>query len=408
MSKVRYNRDLLDSCMERDGAILIGEYEKLTCETQINFKCKCEELNRKSFKLICNKSRAFCKKCSMANGRVKFSNTIIEKFGVSHISQSQEIKDKKRETCLKNYGVDNPMKSKEVKDSLNLIMKSQEVRNKIKETCLKKYGVDNHMKAQEVKDKIKETNNKRYGVDSIFHSEEVKDKIKETTLNKYGVSHISKSKDIRDKIKSTNKEKYGVDNVLKKKEFRDKAKQTNLKKYGFEYAIQNQEVKDKIKETNNKRYGVDNPMQNSEVSLRVSKRAYKLKDYILPNNEVVKVQGYEPMALDKIFKEWRIDVNDVILDRDEVPEIWWFDDNGNKRRYFPDIFIITKNLIIEVKSNWTFYKKQKETQNKLQATRELGYNTILWVINNKGDILREYNNCTFEIQDKIKENDIQV
>jgi hypothetical protein len=81
---------------------------------------------------------------------------------------------------------------------------------------------------------------------------------------------------------------------------------------------------------------VEYSSQNEEIMEKCSKNAYKLKEYKFPSGRIDKVQGYEPMALDKIFKEWRIDVNDVILDRDEVPEIWWFDDNGNKRRYFPE------------------------------------------------------------------------
>jgi len=39
-----------------------------------------------------------------------------------------------------------------------------------------------------------------------------------------------------------------------------------------------------------------------------------------------------------------------------MPEIWYeFEDK--RRRYYPDIYIKSQNKIIEVKSDYTFYKE---------------------------------------------------
>ena len=403
-----YTLETLNYCMERDDAELEEKYTEPTCQTVIKFKCKCGITGEKTFKILYNKTGAFCKKCTSSKGYIKLKNTIFERFDVSHISKSQEIKDKKKETCLKNYGVDNPMKCKEVKDKVLASMSTEDSKNKRKETCIKKYGVDNHMKAKEVKDKVKATMIERYGVENCSKTEWCKDKKKETMIERYGVEHSIQNKEVKEKIKKTNIERYGVDNVFKSKEIRDKAKATMVERYGVEYATQLQELKDKVKAKSLEKYGVENPMQNPEVSLKASKSSYKLKDYTLPNNEIIKIQGYEKFALDIILYKWKVEISDIITERNLIPSIWWIDETGNKRRYFPDIFIPSKNLIIEVKSTWTFYKKQNDTQLKLQSTRDSGYNTLLWIFNCKGDILREYNNCTFEIEDKIKNNDIRV
>lgn len=74
-----------------------------------------------------------------------------------------------------------------------------------KNTNIKKYGVDNPFKLKEIQDKQKKTILKKYGVDNIFKLNEIKEKIKTTNLRKYGVEHLSKDKNYHrkkiDKIK---------------------------------------------------------------------------------------------------------------------------------------------------------------------------------------------------------------
>ena len=115
----------------------------------------------------------------------------------------------------------------------------------------------------------------------------------------------------------------------------------------------------------------------------------KNKEYNLPSGNILNYQGYENFALDKIIKEWKVDEIDIITSRDNVPEIWWVDKEGKERRYFVDIFIPSKNLIIEVKSSWTNSLNKDKIISKLNASRELGFNTLLWVFNDKGKLIYE-------------------
>jgi len=64
----------------------------------------------------------------------------MERYGTSYFSQSEEIKNKKINTCMNKYGVDNPSKLKSVK-------------NKKRKTCLTNYGVDNPSKSIEIQSK---------------------------------------------------------------------------------------------------------------------------------------------------------------------------------------------------------------------------------------------------------------
>ena len=49
--------------------------------------------------------------CNLEERSNKFKNTCKEKYGVSNVSQSNLVKDKKKKTFLKHYGVDNIWKS---------------------------------------------------------------------------------------------------------------------------------------------------------------------------------------------------------------------------------------------------------------------------------------------------------
>jgi|LakMenE18May11ns_1017448.scaffolds.fasta_scaffold9193811_1 hypothetical protein len=82
--------------------------------------------------------------------------------------------------------------------------------------------------------------------------------------------------------------------------------------------------------------------------------AYKYKKYIMPSGKIINYQGYENLALDELIKIYKED--DIENERHKVPTIIYFK-NSKEYNYYPDIYIKSKNLIIEVKSDWT-YKKQ--------------------------------------------------
>lgn len=116
---------------------------------------------------------------------------------------------------------------------------------------------------------------------------------------------------------------------------------------------------------------------------KMSKNAYKLKHYILPSGNIIKVQGYEHYAYDELINIENINEEDISNGASNVPEIWYKIDD-KERRHYVDIYIPSQNRCIEVKSTWTAEKKKDNIFLKQQAGKELGYNYEIWIYDGKG------------------------
>jgi hypothetical protein len=77
------------------------------------------------------------------------------------------------------------------------------IQEKRKNSMLSKYGVENPAQLDEVKSKIKETNLKRYGVKNPLQSNEVRRKVIETMIQRYGVDNPAKNQSIKNKTLKT-------------------------------------------------------------------------------------------------------------------------------------------------------------------------------------------------------------
>lgn len=61
--------------------------------------------------------------------------------------------------------------------------------------------------------------------------------------------------------------------------------------------------------------------------------------------------------------------------------------NNKEHRYYHDIYILKDNLIIEVKSDYTYKKDLIKNILKALATRKLEYNFETWIFNQKHELL---------------------
>jgi very-short-patch-repair endonuclease len=122
--------------------------------------------------------------------------------------------------------------SLEYKSKISKSHKTLEYKEKIKQTCLKNHGVENPGQSKEIKEKIKQTCLKKHGVENPFQSEMIKEKSKQTCLKNHGVEHSMKSKEIREKSKNTCLNKFGVKNPMQSEKIKEKSKQSCLDKYG--------------------------------------------------------------------------------------------------------------------------------------------------------------------------------
>jgi ligand-binding SRPBCC domain-containing protein len=124
--------------------------------------------------------------------------------------------------------------------------------------------------------------------------------------------------------------------------------------------------------------------QNEEIQKKQEKSCFTFKDYTLPSGKIIRVQGYEPLALDILLET--ITEEDLLTGYKNVPIIW-YEINDNKHRYFTDIFIPSHNKCIEVKSDFTFYKDYEKNLLKQEATKLLGFECEIWIFNDKKKLI---------------------
>lgn len=132
----------------------------------------------------------------------KVRKAFLEKYGVDHISQSEAIKEKKKQKSLLKYGVEN-------------VAQSAEIREKMKQTTLERYGVEYSLQSESVREKGKQTSIRKYGCEYGAQSEIIKDKIKSTNIERYGCKSPAQNRAVLEKMKKTCLERFGVDNVFK-------------------------------------------------------------------------------------------------------------------------------------------------------------------------------------------------
>ena len=192
-------------------------------------------------------------------------------------------------------------------------------------------------------------------------------------LKKYGVENISQTPEWKEKVKKTNLERIGVAWNTQSKEFIKKT-QNSIKSNILE-------IIRKRKETYIKNYinlhGVEHPMQIAEIFKRSFYKNFRKKEYVLPSGKIVFVQGYENIVLDELFQKYS--ENEILIKDDEIEQKTgkiFYENEGKTHRYYPDIFIISDNKIVEVKSNYTYNISKNINLLKKEACIKLGFDFI--------------------------------
>jgi len=180
--------------------------------------------------------------CSIKCGSLKAKESNLSRFGVESHFQLHDFKEKSKKTLLEKWGVDHISKSGDISD-----IKSKKMKDKSEEVSIRMKDYYSNLTDYE----IKEINKKR----------------ENTNLEKWGYRYISQVDLIKNKIRQTNLEKWGgytfESDVLKKK-----VMETNLEKWGFEYASKSEEIKNKTIKTNLEKWGVKTPSMNEDIKNR--------------------------------------------------------------------------------------------------------------------------------------------
>lgn len=219
---------------------------------------------------------------------------------------------------------------------------------KTKKTCKEKYGVENFNTLDIIKEKTKKTNNEKYNSDYHLKTDKSKQMIKDNLNDKYGVDNVSKLEYV--KIKKKNK------SLLKT----DEEKLLTREKY---------------KNTILERYGVEHLSQDSDFLEELLKKSFSYKSHRLPSGKVISLQGYEPKVIDYLLKYY--DEDDILYTNksieNKIGKIFY--QNIDKvSRYFPDLYIISENKIVEVKSTFTYDLDIVKNMSKKEECLKRGIN----------------------------------
>lgn len=138
-----------------------------------------------------------------------------------------------------------------------------------------------------------------------------------------------------------------------------------------------------MKQTMMNRYGAKNAMHIKEFAEKAFKNQYRKKKFIFPSGTIILCQGFEHFALRDLFAK-NVDEKDVACgDHGTIPTIEYFFD-GKKRKYYPDIFLLKENRIIEVKSTFTMNSAFEKNMAKRDACISKGFKFEFWVYSRNG------------------------
>lgn len=172
-------------------------------------------------------------------GREKYKNTMLKRYGVDNPMKNSDIYERARQTCVKNYG-------------FRWAMSNAEIKKKSQDGVFAKYGVRHPLQSSEIYKKMVETIRNLYGVENVMHSAYILAKVRETCLSRYGFEYALSSPVVRAKISETNFERYGGVAPLSSEDVRNKLRETVMARYGVDSVTQLDDVKLKILESKSK------------------------------------------------------------------------------------------------------------------------------------------------------------
>lgn len=150
---------------------------------------------------------------------------------------------------------------------------------------------------------------------------------------------------------------------------KEKSKKTLLKKFGVDNYSKTDEYKKKYKASMLKKFGVEYPSQDEELFNKQQVNSYLIK--LHKQTGLCHRGTYEKHFLDFCFE------NNIPVKKGKTIK---YSFEGSAKTYFSDFYLEKKNLIIEIKSDYTYIKDLNKNLSKQKACLEQKYNFI-FIIN---------------------------
>jgi len=254
----------------------------------------CSICNDNDVEIMKTKISDYCHDCYVNKMKKILSEKAKERF--SDENTKKEIFDKRIKTNLKKYGVEH-------------ISQLEEIKNKVKETVFSKYGVSSGTQVESVKKaRIKALDENKYDINEKRKKawdEDLKHKVTsnriKTLQRKYGISHPSQLTHVRKKSSIRMSSLYEKDD-----HFKNKIKSSIIDKYGVEYVSQSTDIKKKIKDTSFKKYNSRHYLSsNLRRNLMIEQKKW-LPDHLLPPFKCYKRKCWRETKkhIDVLFSSW--------------------------------------------------------------------------------------------------------
>jgi len=182
-------------------------------------------------------------------------------------------------------------------------------------------------------------------------------------LNMFGVECYYQTPQFKEKRKETCQKKYGVNEPLQSAMFIKKRKETCQKKYGVDNVLQ---IKGFKENSMINKYGVENSMHNLDFFEKMQKTSKTKKQF--KNSQLWYQGSYELDFLEKYYNKY--------VDIQRGPSIKYKVNDKNKI-YYPDFYIPSLNLIVEIKSKYWYNMHKIDIIEKEKFTKLAGYNYLI-------------------------------
>lgn len=202
-----------------------------------------------------------CQECNKETSYEGLNIGYLKFCSLKCSNNNVDIQNKKKYTCFKNYGVENPSQS-------------YIVREKQKETCFKNHNANFPQQCKEVREKTKQNNLLKYGVEFVSQDKEIKERTRQSNIIKFGCNYSLQNKEVQNKSSDTMFKKYGVKNASQSSVIKEKKKDTCFKNYGVEYPCQSPILYEKQKQTCLKNHGVEFYSQSKEHKKDMEERGF--------------------------------------------------------------------------------------------------------------------------------------
>jgi hypothetical protein len=107
-------------------------------------------------------------------------------------------------------------------------------------------------------------------------------------------------------------------------------------------------------------------------------------NYCFPSGKTIKIQGYEKYAIDYLLKIGYSE-DDIKTESKEKPH-FRYNYLDKERVYKPDIYLEKDNLIIEVKSLFTYNLENQMNLEKEKTCLNSGFEFQFWIFDRKGNL----------------------